>query len=185
MGIDGIFATIAAILIAVLVEQFATPASAASSTGPTRMSIAQVESLAAATINQNGLNTISPTMAVSIALVESGDINNPAAGIATNAIRQETGGRESVGIMQTLVSTATQMYDMGFKAYGPPTKQTLLDPAVSMYFGCAYLAWLRTYAGTFHTDDFIVQSYNAGPANPDQPYLVKYEIALNNVEYGP
>jgi hypothetical protein len=68
----------------------------------------------------------------------------------------------SYGLMQTLLGTAKDMYARGYRGAGVPTKEMLLKPEVSMYFGAAYKDWLlRTYKG--RTAEWYVRAYNGGP----------------------
>lgn len=121
---------------------------------------------------------VSEQMATAIAIIESGDLNNPNNGCNPNATRYEAGlGVSSTGLMQVLSSTANWLYSsMGYTGKHPAD---LFDPEAAMYFGCAYLDYLSKYKGQARGADFIVQSYNAGPGNPSTGYLAKYNKALS------
>lgn len=68
----------------------------------------------------------------------------------------------SWGLMQTLLGTAQDMYNKGYKAMGMPTSDALKKPEVSMYFGAAYKDWLRrSYPGK--SPEWYVRAYNGGP----------------------
>jgi hypothetical protein len=76
------------------------------------------------------------------------------------ASRPESGNRESVGLMQTLVRTARD-------ALGRPdlTREELLDPATSILAGVAYIVKQR---GSSHFDaPLVAASYNAGSLRRD------------------
>ncbi len=87
------------------------------------------------------------------------------------ATRNESRGRKSVGLMQTLIGTAQDMYNRGYTAVGQPSEQSLMKPHVSMYFGMAYMDWLqRTYPARHDYDgphnnywEWYVRAYNGGP----------------------
>ena len=78
------------------------------------------------------------------------------------ASRDESGGRVSIGLMQTLVGTALDMYKKGYNAYPKPTRETLLDPVTSMYYGAAYVDWLKNSYPN-HNLEWYVRAYNGGP----------------------
>ena len=70
---------------------------------------------------------------------------------------------ESIGLMQTLVRTAQWLaQDMGYKAYGVPTRDDLFDPERSIYFGAAFLDWLMKKDRAL---EWTVRSYNGGPGH--------------------
>lgn len=85
------------------------------------------------------------------------------------AIRNESGGRQSIGLLQTLLGTASDMYRRGYDHMGAPTATNLKDPVVSMYFGAAYVDWLfNAYPGNFKTGtndyyEWFIRAYNGGP----------------------
>lgn len=144
------------------------------------LSRAKVLALARGVIDHGGFN-VDPDMAAAIAEIESS--NNPL------AIRFEPGiGDASVGLMQTLLGTARWLAtDMAFVRFGTPTLADLLDPQVSMYFGAAYLHWLRRYRGTLRDDDWVVMSYNGGPGannRATREYLAKYKKLRFGEDFG-
>src|SRR5690606_944874 len=99
----------------------------------------------------------SPEMLVAMAKVESN--------FDPEAYRYESHlGDASAGLMQTLEKTALWLYtDMGAKAKGRPTLASLMQPDVSMYFGAAYVNWLRRYRSITRSEEWIVRAYNGGP----------------------
>lgn len=96
------------------------------------------------------------------------------------AERIEPDGRVSVGLMQTLVSTAQDMYVKGYKSYPKPTRASLKDAETSAYFGMAYLDWLQKSYNV--TGENLVRGYNGGPGgfltetgrNLTDAYVAKY-----------
>lgn len=121
---------------------------------------------------------VTPWMLTAVAQIESS--NNPI------AVRYEPGlGDVSVGLCQTLYSTAKWLATIGYDAYGAdlPLK-TLLDPDASLYFGGAYLSYLRRYSGRRRADDWVIKSYNGGPGAQNgavEAYLAKYRLAMASV----
>lgn len=130
----------------------------------------QVRALARKVVSDHGFNA-DPEMLVAMAKIESS--LNPM------AIRYEPLLNDaSIGLMQTLLSTADWLYrDMGYKAKGDPDLQDLLEPEVSMYFGAAYVNWLSRYKGQSRSEEWIVMSYNGGPGADNgqtRNHLAKY-----------
>ena len=73
-------------------------------------------------------------------------------------------GDYSVGLMQVLTTTALDLFDKGYTAFGRPTRSSLKNPAVSMYYGAAYFDWLRkAYPG--RNLEWYVRAYNGGPGH--------------------
>lgn len=70
----------------------------------------------------------------------------------------------SVGLMQTLVKTAQEMYGRGYKAYPYPTRENLKNPVISMYYGAAYIDWIK---GAYPNKglEWWVRAYNGGPGH--------------------
>lgn len=130
------------------------------------LSLSQVRALAR-DVTSN-LVRADPDMIVRIAWIESAF--NPA------AIRAEPKiGDASVGLMQTLISTAQWLHsDLGFTRLGRPDAATLMDPRQSMYFGGAYLLWLSTYRGRQRGEEFMVRAYNGGPGGADSSATLEY-----------
>lgn len=87
----------------------------------------------------------------------------------------------SYGLMQTMLNTALWLYnDMGYRAFGRPTAQTLKDGRTSIYFGMAYINWLSRWNRIARSEEWIVESYNGGPNNSNsmtQNHLRKYRQA--------
>ena len=135
------------------------------------MDAAQLYALASQVLGEMGISDVTPSMAACIALNESG--GDPNAERAEPQINDA-----SYGLMQTLLGTATWLHDqMGFTAYDA-TAANLLTPAPSMYFGCAYLHWLRNWHGP-QPDAFVVAAYNGGPGGASgagpQRYLASWQ----------
>jgi soluble lytic murein transglycosylase-like protein len=143
------------------------------SDGGSVLTKAQIRAMAAPIIARYGFDTSADVVA-NIAMIESSG--------NTMAMRYEPFiphlGRPdySAGLMQVLTSTAEWMArDMGYTAYGSnPTKDSMLNPRVSLYYGAGYLDYLAKYRGGPHSIEWIVQSYNAGPGNSQSNYLRKY-----------
>lgn len=117
---------------------------------------AQVRELAAAT-TQIYFPRVDPNMLVAMAWIESS--------FRPDAVRYEPHLDDgSTGLMQTLVGTAHWLWEqMGARAFGEPTPANLLEPDRSLYFGAAYVNWLRTYGGKPRSEEWIVRAYNGGP----------------------
>jgi len=134
---------------------------------------AEAAALAAKVVRENKFN-VDPQMLAAMAMIES--LGNPL------AVRYEPNLNDaSVGLMQTLSGTARWLAsDMGYAKYGTPDLQDLADPAISMYFGAAYVNWLSTWKGKPRSEEWIVMSYNGGPGE-DNPltrhHLEKYNVA--------
>jgi hypothetical protein len=135
--------------------------------------------LAQTTLANLGVTDITPQMATTIASIESSF--DPA------AVRQEPRINDaSYGLMQVLTKTAAWLNGLGYDAFDG-TAEALATPEGSMYFGCAYLHWLRNYKGAVQPDGFVVAAYNGGPGNPNgagpQRYLASYQGALSTLGY--
>ncbi|WP_299394644.1 lytic transglycosylase domain-containing protein [Pelagibius sp.] len=134
-------------------------------------SLGAVATLAQFTVDRHKFN-VDPKMAIRIAYIESSF--NP------SAIRYEPHlGDASIGLMQTLLGTARWLeVDMGHNSHTASTT-SLLDAQVSMYFGCAYLHWLRRWRGSTRSDEWVVRSYNGGPGHgkATDDYWRKYREA--------
>lgn len=118
-----------------------------------------VRQLAQQTVTKYRLN-VDASMLVAMAYIESG--------FKPNAFRAELAiGDASVGLMQTLLGTAREMYDRGYKAFSRPTMVDLRKPEVSMYFGAAYVDYLKQWYGRNRSgspsEEWIVRAYNGGP----------------------
>ncbi len=77
----------------------------------------------------------------------------------------------SYGLLQTLLkNNALWMFqNKGATGMGRPDAQTLRDPIVSIYFGMAYVNWLRTHPSGRNTPEWIVRAYNGGPGWNGKP----------------
>lgn len=137
---------------------------------------ATVEAMAARNNSAYGWS-VSPRLVAAIAKVESD--YNPLA-IRFEPYVPHVGGPDfSVGLMQTLVSTAEWLHDgMGYRGKPRPTRESLMDAETSLYYGQAYLHYLSRYGGRARDTDWIIQSYNAGPGNAQAAYLAKVKAAL-------
>lgn len=83
-------------------------------------------------------------------------------------------GDASAGLMQTLGKTAAWLWDIGNRDFDKPSLDDLLNPEVSMYFGAAYVNWLRNYGGAGHDLEWIVRAYNGGPGGAEKSYTEAY-----------
>jgi soluble lytic murein transglycosylase-like protein len=121
-----------------------------------QLSAAEVRALALVTTERH-FPHLDPLMLQAIAVTETR--NDPA------ATRYEPRLRDvSVGLMQTLVSTAVWLaQDKGYGAYGVPSPRDLYRPEVSMYFGAAYLDYLQRFQGEPRSEEWVVRAYNGGP----------------------
>jgi hypothetical protein len=140
-----------------------------------------VYQLAQQAIGMLDVGDITPEMLTTIASIESSF--NPA------AVRQEPQINDaSYGLVQTLLGTATWLYGRGATAYGAPTADALADPATSLYFGGAYLHYLRNFRGQVRPDSFVVPAYNGGPGNPNgagpQRYWSTYQQQFSSLGFG-
>lgn len=138
-----------------------TPAEDAAPVSSRQLGLGEVERLARETVDTYGFSVDWRDL-VAIAHVESS--------FRTHVVRGESGGRESVGLMQTLVSTAQDLAEnFGYIAQGGAiTREDLFDPAVSMYFGGAYLDWVwRGFADARRSREWWIRSYNGGPGWQD------------------
>jgi soluble lytic murein transglycosylase-like protein len=137
----------------------------------------EILELAESVIKKHDLNADPKMVAAMIQIESSG---NP------KAVRYEPHIRDvSVGLMQTLGGTARWLAeDMGYRAYGVPSNEDLLDPEISIYFGAAYIEWLSTYKGQKRGVQWIVESYNGGPGNSNSQtrnHWNKYKAARMKV----
>lgn len=167
---SGVFDTQAAVNPTGAIQE--SPVTQESASWPKRLNRQQVYSLAKSTVNQFGLKA-DPLMLTAMADIES-DFDR-------FAHRNEPHINDaSYGLMQTLYGTASWLYDdMGYRGKPLNGPADLYDPAVSMYFGAAYVDWLvRTYGGT---EEQIVRRYNGGPKGDERTatlaHYAKYEIA--------
>lgn len=146
-----------------------------------RLSAEEVRALAESTVDQHFAGRVDPVMVR--AMVETESSRWPC------AIRFEFHlGDVSVGLMQTLTSTAQDMWDKGYRALPRPDGNTLRRPEVSVYFGAAYVDWLATFGGQRRSERWIVESYNGGPGNSNgqtQAHLARYLENKGRLTDGP
>ena len=145
------------------------------------MDASSVYDLARSMLQSMGIADISPAMVVGISSVETGGKFNP------DAVRQEPRLNDaSYGLMQVLGKTAAWLATLGYTAYDPGP-DSLLTPQGSLYFGCAYLHWLRNYHGGPNADEWVVAAYNGGPGGASGPgpqkYLAAYQDALSGLGF--
>lgn len=121
----------------------------------------QVELLAQKVV-KNHFPNVDWKMLVCMAYIESG--------FNASATRNEyySSGKlrdTSYGLMQVLLGiTAPDIYSrLGARSYGAPTAQRLRDPETSLYYGAAYVNWLRRHSNTTRSAEWIVRAYNGGP----------------------
>lgn len=79
----------------------------------------------------------------------------------------------SVGLMQVLTGTALDLYNKGYTAMGFPTRESMKNPAISMYFGASYFDWLkRSYKD--RSREWYVRAYNGGPGHSNNAMTTNY-----------
>ena len=144
---------------------------------PDQMTKQEVYNLAFV-LTRNNYPNVDPVMLTAMAEIESA--------YKPNAYRYESHINDaSYGLMQTLYSTAKWLHDeMGYRAYTLTNPDQLFDPAVSMYFGGAYVDYLRKWNGKIRSEQWIVESYNGGPNNSNSQtrnHWNKYKIAKEGV----
>lgn len=141
----------AAVIIALAKESAAAGGSCA------RLTIEQVRQICEGTCAQH-FPAVDPLMLRAMVEVESSRF--------PCALRDEPQISDaSMGLMQTLLhSNALWLYnDMGARAMGEPSFESLRIPEVSVYFGGAYVNFLRRYQGHARSEEQIVRDYNGGP----------------------
>jgi soluble lytic murein transglycosylase-like protein len=134
--------------------------------GPGALSETEVRSLARSIVSNFGLQ-VDPDQLVRIAWIESS--------FDPGAVRPEPHINDaSAGLMQTLEGTAQWLAgDMGYDAFGArPTLQTLMGPQASLYYGAAYLEWLKNAYN--RGEEWTVRAYNGGPGGADKDYTRGY-----------
>lgn len=152
------------------------------------LSLNEMYQLASHVVNTYGFVKTSEGDLVSYAYVESS--------FRPWVFRNESRGRRSTGLMQTLLTTAQDLYNKGYKAVGAPTNESLKDPIISMYFGAAYLEWLKkSYTAKAFKygayEEFFIRAYNGGAGweksetgrNGTANYLKKWKKAKHKVGY--
>lgn len=135
--------------------QLATAGEGLSQSISTRLSKAEIKRLAFDTVEKY-FPKVDPYMLMAMAQIESS--------LDPLAKRHEKHLDDwSVGLMQTLVNTAVWLFEeMGATRKGRPSFAELMKPEVSMYFGAAYVNWLRTFRGKSRGQEWIVRAYNGG-----------------------
>lgn len=130
------------------------------------LSANEVRELAAYVIQRHGLN-VTVSELTCIAYIESS---------FRPWVERDEGFDKSTGLMQTLLGTALDLYSKGWTAYGQPTAQMLKQPLVSMYFGAAYIHWLRKYWQN-KSQEWYIRAYNGGAGwekTPNGPVNTAY-----------
>lgn len=100
---------------------------------------------------------------------------------------QESGGKahavssqNAVGLMQVLVPTAKMMHTNGYNQL-EPTKQTLLTPQGSIYFGTSYLDYLSKHR--LNTSwEWLIRAYHGGEGNAGK-YMANNKLGPKNTNY--
>ena len=133
-----------------------------------RLTVSQVYALAEQTSSRYALH-VSPFFATVIASIESS--------FKPKAFRAEPHINDaSYGLMQTLWRTAKDMESKGYNAFRLNEREDLYRAEVSMYYGMAYIDWLKRYFPG--SDEEIARKYNGGPSGHTRsstlPYLEKY-----------
>lgn len=142
----------------------------------------QVSQLVLDTLKKPRLSDVDPVMIETMIKIESN--NNPL------AARYEAHlGEASLGLMQVLPSTARWLAsDMGYTYYGRIfDTDRLLEPDVAVYFGAAFVDWLKNWKGQARSEQWIVESYNGGPNNSNsqtQNHWRKYQKAKEKILKG-
>lgn len=134
--------------------------------------------------------SVNPLMLMAMAKIESSFITTTSRYEShVTAWTADKKADTSLGIMQTLTVIARDMYTKGAASYGNPARHTgvlpplnhlLYNPLASMYFGAAYVDWLRRHPRVGNSERAIVESYNAGPGNSNtqsQNHYAKYNAA--------
>lgn len=127
---------------------------------PRRLTLAEIQDLARATVETYRFN-YDWRIAMRVAWIESSS-RRLLPTFDPVALRIEPDGRRSVGIMQTLVGTARENWDRGYRAFAKPTATSLQQPAVSMYNGCAYLHRASVFQNARRSEEFMARAYNGG-----------------------
>lgn len=120
---------------------------------PGSMTPSEVHALAKQ-ITARHLPLIDPCMVTALAGIESS--------YRPGAVRPEPHiGDASAGLLQTLYGTAKWLrFDMGYRDYELASADDLLQPQVSIYFGAAYLDYLRRRDASA---EYMIRAYNGGP----------------------
>lgn len=160
-----ILAGVSAFLLALGVQSGEAQTAPADSAPNVRSRLDALEVLALAmAITGRHLPRVDPCMLVAMAGIESSF--NPRAyrfeaGVSN---RYTPNGDASYGLLQVLYSTARWLHDeMGYKDYPLAGPDDLFEPQTSIYFGAAYVDWLRKKPNA--SEQFIVRAYNGGTGN--------------------
>lgn len=142
---------------------------------PDMISLAEARTLARDIIRTHFGNRIDPAMVTAMIEIESG--------FRPKAYRYEAHLKDaSYGLMQVLSKTARWLHDdLRYRGYSFASGEDLSTPAVGVYFGCAFIDWLRKHSFSDGTEDWIVMAYNGGPGNVGKfttpNHLAKYKAA--------
>lgn len=135
---------------------------AAPATVPDVLSLADARSLAKSIINKHFSGRVDPAMVTAMIEIESG--------FRRKAYRYESHLQDaSYGLMQVMFNTAKWLHDdLKYRGYAVPNGEAMYDAATGIYFGCAYIDWLRKQPLAAKGEDAIVMSYNGGPGRGGQ-----------------
>lgn len=152
---------------------------AAAGTVPDVLSLADARSLAKSIINKHFAGRVDPAMVTAMIEIESG--------FRRKAYRYESHLQDaSYGLMQVMFNTAKWLHDdLKYRGYAIPNGEAMYDAATGIYFGCAYIDWLKKQPLAAKGEDAIVMSYNGGPGRGGQGadnsmtrnHLAKYHAA--------
>lgn len=129
---------------------------------PDVLSLADARSLAKSIINKHFSGRVDPAMVTAMIEIESG--------FRRKAYRYESHLQDaSYGLMQVMFNTAKWLHDdMKYRGYAVPNGEAMYDAATGIYFGCAYIDFLRKQPLAAKGEDAIVMSYNGGPGRGGQ-----------------
>lgn len=129
---------------------------------PDVLTLADTRVLASNIISRYFGNRIDLAMVTAMVEIESG--------FRRKAYRYEAHISDaSYGLMQVLFRTAKWLRDdMRYNAFPLESGEAMYDPAVGIYFGCAYIDWLRKQPLAAKGEDFVVMAYNGGPGKGGQ-----------------
>lgn len=147
----------------------ASAADAVASLGTGRLSLARVKALAEEIGPPVGADPL-----VVRAVVEIESARYP------DAFRDEPHiGDASVGLMQTLLGTAKEVWDVQprvrpYVPRRPEAYDDLTDPAASIALGSGYLYRVQYWGGRSHPLEWYVRAYNGGPGGATASYTRDY-----------
>ncbi|MFA7638003.1 MAG: transglycosylase SLT domain-containing protein [Parvibaculum sp.] len=141
---------------------------------PDVLSLADARSLAKSIVNKHFSGRVDPAMVVAMIEIESG--------FRRTAYRYERHLDDaSYGLMQVLYKTAKWLHDdLKYRGYSLPAGEAMYDAATGIYFGCAYIDWLRKHPRATGSEEWVVMSYNGGPGADNsmtRNHLAKYNAA--------